>query len=130
MSLDDDLCDVADALERNKTFNNDIAKYHLKAFENIHTYIDQLELIIERYKSKYCPCCGQEKKVENPFVPRGEFDKWLHEKKEINTGEAKWKCTDCVWQGAKKECLPVMYWGIDWRQCPSCRSIVIPLSGE
>jgi hypothetical protein len=130
MSLDDDFCDVTDALKRNKTFNNEIAKYHSQAFENIVKYIDELELIIERYREKYCPCCGHEKKAESPFMLKGEFDKWLHEKKDIDTRDEKWKCTDCLWQGTKKECLPVMYRSTDWRQCPSCESIAIPLSGE
>ncbi len=41
----------------------------------------------------------------------------------------KWICTKCVWQGPEEETEPVMYRGVDWQNCPSCRAVAIP-AGE
>jgi len=41
-----------------------------------------------------------------------------------------WKCTSCMWAGAMNEAMPVMYRGTNWRNCPSCSNIAIPISGE
>ena len=37
-----------------------------------------------------------------------------------------WICTKCVWKGKYEETMPVMYHGVDWQNCPSCKSPVIP----
>lgn len=41
----------------------------------------------------------------------------------------KWICTKCAWQGPEEETDPVMYRGVDWQNCPSCRAVAIP-AGE
>jgi len=41
-----------------------------------------------------------------------------------------WVCTSCTFKREKKEFLPVMYRGTDWRICPSCSKIAIPYKGE
>jgi len=42
----------------------------------------------------------------------------------------KWQCTNCKWSGKYEEAFHVMYSGIDWEQCPSCKSIAIPSCGS
>lgn len=41
-----------------------------------------------------------------------------------------WRCTKCDWSGPYEECFHVMYSGVDWEQCPSCRSVALLAVGS
>lgn len=41
-----------------------------------------------------------------------------------------WICTRCNWTGTYSTTVGVMYWGIDWQNCPSCNSTAIPIIGS
>lgn len=41
-----------------------------------------------------------------------------------------WMCTHCEWNGHFGDTMGVMYRGVDWQQCPVCRSVVIPSTGS
>ena len=38
-----------------------------------------------------------------------------------------WICTKCSWKGEYQDTMPVMYHGVDWQNCPSCKSVAIPI---
>lgn len=41
-----------------------------------------------------------------------------------------WMCTHCKWNGSYGDTMGVMYRGVDWQQCPVCRSVAIPSTGS
>lgn len=44
--------------------------------------------------------------------------------------DSDWYCTKCKWNGTYDESYPVMFYGIDWQLCPSCKAIAIPACGS